>query len=536
MSEPPTPETDTENQWDDDPHDEVVPPPPQSRKRGCNKWTWAAITVLVAILVIVPLTVVSVNKSNTEKAKAAAELGDLYSPVMAPAVTDSAGEAPAMAAPSIAEGAAAETVIPTAVPNKTPTGAPTMAPLTCGSDTQLVCPVNSTSNTTEWVQVANDIIGEAAGDLSGFQIAMSCDGSIVAIGAGQNDGNGDRAGHVRVYRFNSTDWEQLGSDIDGEAELDWFGYSVSLASDGLRMAVGARYNDNANGNNTGSVRVYDYVDSSGDWAQIGQDILGEADGDQSGRAVALSADGTKVAIGASANDGSGSDAGHVRIYELSGAVWSQLGGDIDGEAAEDSFGRAVALSLDGMKIVVGGYANDEAGMDAGHVQIYELVSGNWTQIGTDIEGTEAGDWAGLTVDISAEGNRVVVGAPGNNDRFLPGLSQVYELDDVSGDWTQLGEDLAGGYAVSLSEDGNRVAVGDYKGNTEGINSGHVYVYQYDGSTWFILGSEIDGVEGELSGTSVALSADGQRVAISSPVYTDPTIGEEVGATRVYDLC
>ena len=369
-----------------------------------------------------------------------------------------------------------------------------------------------------------------------FSIAMSCDGSIVAIGSGQNDGNGDRAGHVRAYRFNSTAWEQLGSDIDGAAALDWFGYSVALAADGRRMAVGARFNDNANGNNTGHVRVFDYIETTGNWAKVGQDVEGEAEGDQSGRSVSLNSDGTRLAVGATANDGSAVDAGHVRVYELNGGVWEQLGEDIDGEATEDRFGRAVALSADGNKIVIGGYTNDEAGVDAGHVRIFELVSGNWKQIGNDIDGNEAGDWAGLTVDCSGDCNRVVVGAPGNNDRLVPGVSLVFEFDTTSGNWTQMGRDLEGGYSVSISEDGNRVAVGDYKGFSGGTNSGHVNVYEYDGSDWVLLGSEITGVEGELSGTSVALSADGERVAISSPVYEDPTLGEEVGATRVYDLC
>jgi len=50
------------------------------------------------------------------------------------------------------------------------------------------------------------------------------------------------------------------------------------------------------------------------FSQFGADIDGEAVGDQSGRSVAMSADGTRIAIGAYSNDGSGSDAGHVRVY------------------------------------------------------------------------------------------------------------------------------------------------------------------------------------------------------------------------------
>ena len=64
--------------------------------------------------------------------------------------------------------------------------------------------------------------------------------------------------------------------------------------------------------------------------------------DQSGSSVSLSSDGTTVAIGASSNDGNGSDSGHVRIYAWNSATsaWEQQGADIDGEAADDHSGLA----------------------------------------------------------------------------------------------------------------------------------------------------------------------------------------------------
>ena len=66
--------------------------------------------------------------------------------------------------------------------------------------------------------------------------------------------------------------------------------------------------------------------------QLGSDIDGEAAGDQSGRSVSMNSAGDRVAIGAYGNDGTGSYAGHVRVYEYSSS-WSQLGSDIGGEAA-----------------------------------------------------------------------------------------------------------------------------------------------------------------------------------------------------------
>jgi hypothetical protein len=134
----------------------------------------------------------------------------------------------------------------------------------------------------------------------------------VAIGAYGNDGSGDEAGHVRVYSYNGSAWTQLGSDIDGEAAGDQSGRFISLSADGSRVAIGATLNDGS-GTNAGHVRVYGYNGSA--WTQLDSDINGEAASDQSGYSVSLSADGSRVAIGAINNDGSGSDAGHVRIYE-----------------------------------------------------------------------------------------------------------------------------------------------------------------------------------------------------------------------------
>ena len=72
-------------------------------------------------------------------------------------------------------------------------------------------------NGSAWTQLGGEIIGELAEDTSGESISNSNDGTVIAIGASQNDGNGSSAGHVRVYVFNGAAWVQRGSDIDGEA-------------------------------------------------------------------------------------------------------------------------------------------------------------------------------------------------------------------------------------------------------------------------------------------------------------------------------
>ena len=328
-------------------------------------------------------------------------------------------------------------------------------------------------------QLGIDIDGEAANDNSGYSVSLSSDGTRVAIGAPYNDGTGNDAGHVRIYELDGGTWTQLGSDINGEAASDNSGYSVSLSSDGTRVAIGADRNDDT-GSNAGHVRIYEL--SGGDWSQLGSDIDGEAADDLSGYSVSLSSDGTRVAIGALYNDGTGSDAGHVRIYELDGGTWTQLGSDIDGEAADDQFGWSVSLSSDGTRVAIGARLNDGTGSNAGHVRIYELSGGTWTQLGSDIDGEAANDNSGWSVSLSSDGTRVAVGARYNDGTSNDtGHVRIYELD--GGDWSQLGSDIEGeaandnsGNSVSLSSDGTRVAVGAPYYDGTGSNAGHVRLY------------------------------------------------------------
>ena len=215
--------------------------------------------------------------------------------------------------------------------------------------TLILCFFGVINTNAQWKQQGSDIDGEAAGDLSGHSVSLSSDGSTVAIGAYANSGVDFYAGHVRIYKNKSGTWTQIGSDIDGEAERDKFGYSISLSSDGTTVAIGAPYND-GNGKDAGHVRVYKNI--SGNWTRIGSAVDGEAVDDISGLSVSLSSDGSTLAIGAPRNDGKASNAGHVRVYKNISGTWTQIGSDIDGEAAGDFSGSSVSLSSDGSAVAI----------------------------------------------------------------------------------------------------------------------------------------------------------------------------------------
>ena len=203
------------------------------------------------------------------------------------------------------------------------------------------------------------------------------------------------------------EWSQKGGDIDGEADNDRSGYSVSLSSNGSIVAIGAIFNDGT-GSNAGHTRVYEYSGSA--WVQRGSDIDGEATSDQSGYSVSLSSDGSIMAIGAIYNDGAGSNAGHTRVYEWNGSAWVQKGSDLDGEAANDNSGYSVSLSSDGSIVAIGANLNDGTGAQAGHTRVYEWNGSAWVQMGSDIEGEAAGDYSGQSVSLSNDGRTVAIGA------------------------------------------------------------------------------------------------------------------------------
>jgi hypothetical protein len=296
------------------------------------------------------------------------------------------------------------------------------------------------SGTDAWTQVGNDITGEASGDEFGTSVSISQDGMTIAVGADWNDGvNGVGSGHVRIYRMDDSrlEWVQIGEDIEGEAASDYSGFSVSLSADGNRVAIGSPWNAD-NSIDSGHVKVYQ-VDSAGSsWEQLGQTLNGDNAHDYSGKSVDLSPDGNTLAIGSPGYWEDNDRPGYVRVYSLKVgddtgiSSWDQIGQNIIGEANGDDFGISVSLSNDGRAIAVGAWGNDgENGVALGHVRVYRMhdSQSDWIQVGDDIDGGAAYDNSGTSVSLSADGSKVAIGSPVNNDNGVDaGNVQVYILE------------------------------------------------------------------------------------------------------------
>jgi Secretion system C-terminal sorting domain/FG-GAP repeat len=385
------------------------------------------------------------------------------------------------------------------------------------------------------IQIGNDIDGEAAGDYSGNSISLSSDGSVLAIGAYTNDGNGINSGQVRVYKNISGIWTQVGADINGNVAEHGCGYSVSLSSDGSVVAIGVLYvNCFSCQNDSGYVSVYHNI--SGVWTQLGQDIRISYQNFRFGYSVSLSADGNKVAIGAPRNDVNSNNSGSVTVYNFSFGYWRFVT-SFYGEAALDESGTSVSLSANGDFVAIGAPNNNNS---TGHVRVYKVISGSAFIVGSDIEGLIYGDLSGSSVSLSSDGSVLAIGAIGNDvNGNCSGHVRVYR--NISNVWTKIGDDINGeaandysGNSVSLSSDGNIVAIGAYFNGGNGNYSGQVRIYKNISGIWTKIGFDIDGeAQSDQSGCSVSLSSNGTIVAIGAKANDGN--GNESGHVRVYDL-
>lgn len=364
----------------------------------------------------------------------------------------------------------------------------------------------------EWEQVGEDIAGGVAG--FGERMSMSADGSIVAVGAKKHDAS---TGQVRVFeRGASGSWDLVGDEIPGDAPGDEFGSSVDLSYDGRTVAIGATRND-GNGNESGNVNIFQFDVFEDKWALLGEAIDGEEAGDWSGGAVSISADGSVVAIGAKfAKDQSGERTGHVRVFQQQilneNLSWRQMGADIEG--GQGSFGFSVSLSSDGLALAVGAPADENA---TGRVRVFTFEPDGWAQVGQDLDGSKPGDEFGSSVWLNPDGRTLAAGSPAQPDNEE--AVRIYTLDN-EGKWKQLGGDLklgSGnlfGVSVALSEDGKTAVIGAPNSDNQALHLvGSLRVFRYrDNFGWVQIGQVLKGSFANHNfGDTVAISADGSIV-------------------------
>ena len=417
----------------------------------------------------------------------------------------------------------------------------------------------------ESIQLGGDIDGIDSGDKSGYSVAISADGTRVVIGSPLHDppmtssGSRTDAGQIRVYDYDpvGNTWVQVGEDLYGYRWSDEIGHRVAISSDGSRIAYSAikadKYQDgNYYFTDSGVIRVFDYDSSENTWTQVGGDIDGDWNYARLGDSFSMSSDGSVIAAGNPDREyvevfgGPDLKKGLVQIFKLTEGSWTKIGQDIiggtstlsDGTKIGNKLGKSLSLSGNGTRVAIGVLNKAGSGSYSGSIRVFDWNGSYWVQTG-EIYG-EPSNQLGYSVSISDDGNRIAASSPGVDS--ARGQVQVFGLN--GGTWMQLGGKILGeaqgdysGGALEISKDGNKVAIGaDFNQGFNAAYSGHVRIYEWKENSWKIYGSDIDGeAEGDQSGTSVALSADGSIIVVGA-IFNDGNTwnnNDNRGHVRVY---
>ncbi|HWO26070.1 MAG TPA: DUF4215 domain-containing protein [Kofleriaceae bacterium] len=377
------------------------------------------------------------------------------------------------------------------------------------------CDNDCTISRREYVKASNT----GAADLFGVSVALSADGSTLAVGAYGEDSaatgvNGDQSsnaaassGAVYVFTRSGATWvQQAYLKASNTGANDLFGWSVTLSADGSTLAVGAYQEDSAATGIDGDQldasagdagAAYVFTRSGTTWSQQAYvKASNTGTGDNFGYRVALSGDGSTLAVGARLEDGAANatpDSGAAYVFTRSGATWSQqayvTASNPDGG---DQLGYSIALSGDGSTLVVGALAEDSAATgingdqtsnsaaSAGAAYVFTRSGTTWSQQAyVKASNTDSGDQFGYSVALSGDGSTLAVGA------FV--------------------EDSA---ATGIN--------GDQTSNSA-ASSGAVYVFARSGTTWsqqaYVKASNTGG--SDFFGHSVTLSGDGSALAVGA---------------------
>lgn len=374
------------------------------------------------------------------------------------------------------------------------------------------------------IQIGQDIDGEAIGDNFGNQVSMSSNGNIIALLGSNNVSDGS----VRVFENVGGNWELYGTDSEGNHFGGMSAYNINLSNDGTTLAIGEG----------GGVQVFTY--DSGIWMPKGSEII--TNGGYSGAfgtQLNLSSDGNTIAITTDDNNLSGKSTsskftpppigmGTVQVFRFVNGNWQKIGYDIIGNHLEYS-GESISLSSDGNIVAISNRYS---------VRIFKNISGVWSMRGNEIIGSDNNT---KSVSLSSDGTIVAMGDPDYSDGVVSQIGRVGVYKFESNDWIQIGSDILGdqsqnytGESVSLSSDGQVLAVGEMGNNSSSTDSGRVRIFKNFSGSWSQLGTSIFGEgSGDRSGGSVSLSADASTVAIGA-IHNDGN-GASAGHVRVYDL-
>jgi len=364
----------------------------------------------------------------------------------------------------------------------------------------------------------------AAGNLFGLSAAISKD--TLLVGA-PGDGWAPFDGSVFVFARSAGSWvlQQTLSAGDPGSNAT-FGWWIALSGD---VGVVGAPDDSQAGFSAGAAHVF--VRVGGTWTEQQKLLASDAQaGDTFGRVVALS--GETVLVTAADTD----DTGSVYLFGRDGGVWveqQKLTAPVPAE--RDRFGYPSAV--EGNVALIGSTGDDEAGIDAGAVYVFERLGGTWVQtqklLASD---ADPGDGFGF---VALSGDTALVGAGGDDESDVD-TGAVYVFERDGGVWLERQKLLASepqpggrfGSVVSMSDD--RVVAAEPHGSCVTALSGVAYLFEHRDGAWserYRLCAS-DGTPSQWFGLiGLVLSAD--TMAVGAPADEDD--GWRSGSVYVFGI-
>lgn len=364
----------------------------------------------------------------------------------------------------------------------------------------------------------------AAGDHFGLWVDVS--GDVAIVGALSSN---DNQGSAYVYRADGggqwTEAQRLVAS-DGSAG-DLFGASVSVSDN---IAVVAAPHDADLGLYTGAAYVFYDIGST---FIEGQRLIpsDRQAGQRFGYSVSVS--GNVAVVSAREDSDNGQSAGAAYVFRFNGSQWTEEQKLVASDgAADDQFGFAVCVSGD--VAIISAYADDDLGISSGSAYIFRFVGGQWVEEQKLLASDGASnDFFGRSVSI--DGNVAIVGSALDDDiEDNSGSAYIFRFN--GNQWVEDQKLLASdgaqddNFGSSVSVSGDMAAVGAYRGDGVGVDTGSAYVYVFDGGQW----SEVrelqadDGAAEDEFGFTVGVSS--HVVFVGAP--GDDDMGEHTGSVYV----
>ena len=329
---------------------------------------------------------------------------------------------------------------------------------------------------------------------SGYVSTLSKDGKTLAV---YNTS-------VQIYKKElDGSWNE-----SGHITTDSTVTSMAITSDGRYIIIGS-----SSYLTIGIVRVYKRNDLfQNGWEQFGFEIYGVDYLGYFGHGVDINDDATRIIISApEANTNSGTilKAGSLKIFDLQNDFWIQNTQVIEGLSPFELLGTSVSMSGEGDIIAIGspGYARTTVSgstlttSNVGKTSVYRYRDNVWGLMGNAIEDGTIEKRNAYSISLSIDGNSIAVGSQSG------GGVRVYNFS--GGDWRPLGSQISGTFGKSVSLSGNTVVIG-----SEDESSGRVYIYNFTGGDWSRVGATFEKIIVG-TGRNVSITADGTSICVTS---------------------